>query len=280
MEKGTPCTINKKMIMSNKDIKEQHKMVDKLEKKTKGLKKSNKYNYIKGIQITDPDSGNRVYDFQGTRLPSVTTVLSATKNQAFLTRWKNKVGAHEAERIKNLSSKRGTAMHKFLESHIQGIGYDDLTPIGCQAKPMAQKVIEKGFKSVEEYYGSEVMLYYPGLYAGSTDLICLHDDLETVVDFKQANNPKKKEWIEDYFIQVAAYAMAHDELYKSTIRQAVIMICTPDLYYQEFKIQDQNLRSYKHKWLKRLDMYHELKFDEKEQVQVNVKADEFKKNER
>jgi genome maintenance exonuclease 1 len=280
MEKGTTCTINKKMIMSNKDIKEHHKMVDKLEKKTQGLKKSNKYNYIKGIQITDPDSGNRVYDFQGTRLPSVTTVLSATKNQAFLTRWKNKVGAHEAERIKNLSSKRGTAMHKFLESHIQGIGYDDLTPIGCQAKPMAQKVIEKGFKSVEEYYGSEVMLYYPGLYAGSTDLICLHDDLETVVDFKQANNPKKKEWIEDYFIQVAAYAMAHDELYKSTIRQAVIMICTPDLYYQEFKIQDQNLRSYKHKWLKRLDMYHELKFDEKEQVQVNVKADEFKKNER
>jgi len=276
MEKGTTCTINKKMIMSNKDIKEHHKMVDKLEKKTQGLKKSNKYNYIKGIQITDPDSGNRVYDFQGTRLPSVTTVLSATKNQAFLTRWKNKVGAHEAERIKNLSSRRGTAMHKFLESHIQGIGYDDLTPIGCQAKPMAQKVIEKGFKSVEEYYGSEVMLYYPGLYAGSTDLICLHDDLETVVDFKQANNPKKKEWIEDYFIQVAAYAMAHDELYKSTIRQAVIMICTPDLYYQEFKIQDQNLRSYKHKWLKRLDMYHELKFDEKEQVQVNVKADEFK----
>ena len=276
MEKGTTCTINKKMIMSNKDIKEHHKMVDKLEKKTQGLKKSNKYNYIKGIQITDPDSGNRVYDFQGTRLPSVTTVLSATKNQAFLTRWKNKVGAHEAERIKNLSSKRGTAMHKFLESHIQGIGYDDLTPIGCQAKPMAQKVIEKGFKSVEEYYGSEVMLYYPGLYAGSTDLICLHDDLETVVDFKQANNPKKKEWIEDYFIQVAAYAMAHDELYKSTIRQAVIMICTPDLYYQEFKIQDQNLRSYKHKWLKRLDMYHELKFDEKEQVQVNVKVDEFK----
>jgi len=276
MEKGTTCTINKKMIMSNKDIKEHHKMVDKLEKKTQGLKKSNKYNYIKGIQITDPDSGNRVYDFQGTRLPSVTTVLSATKNQAFLTRWKNKVGAHEAERIKNLSSRRGTAMHKFLESHIQGIGYDDLTPIGCQAKPMAQKVIEKGFKSVEEYYGSEVMLYYPGLYAGSTDLICLHDDLETVIDFKQANNPKKKEWIEDYFIQVAAYAMAHDEVYKSTIRQAVIMICTPDLYYQEFKIQDQNLRSYKHKWLKRLDMYHELKFDEKEQVQVNVKADEFK----
>ena len=239
------------------------------------MKKSNKYNYIQGKQITDPDSGNRVYDFNGSRLPSVTTVLGQTKNQQFLKDWKDRVGKEEAERIKNLSSRRGTAMHKFLENHIQGIGYDDLTPIGCEAKPMAEKIIEKGFESVEEYYGSEVMLHYPGLFAGSTDLICLHDGLETVVDFKQSNRPKKKEWIEDYYIQVAAYAMAHDEVYRSTIRQAVIMICTPDLYYQEFKIQDIDLRSYKHKWLKRLDMYHELQFDEKEQAQVDVKAEEF-----
>ena len=245
------------------------------------MKKSNKYNYIQGKQITDPDSGNRVYDFNGSRLPSVTTVLGQTKNQQFLKDWKDKVGKEEAERIKNLSSRRGTAMHKFLENHIQGIGYDDLTPIGCEAKPMAEKIIEKGFESVEEYYGSEVMLHYPGLFAGSTDLICLHDGLETVVDFKQSNRPKKKEWIEDYYIQVAAYAMAHDEVYRSTIRQAVIMICTPDLYYQEFKIQDIDLRSYKHKWLKRLDMYHELKFDEKERAKIdpNKLLKEFERDE-
>ena len=239
------------------------------------MKKSSKYNYLEGKQITDEESGSRVYDFNGSRLPSVTTVLGQTKNQQFLKDWKDRVGKEEAERIKNLSSRRGTAMHKFLENHIQGIGYDDLTPIGCEAKPMAEKIIEKGFESVEEYYGSEVMLHYPGLFAGSTDLICLHDGLETIVDFKQSNRPKKKEWIEDYYIQVAAYAMAHDEVYRSTIRQAVIMICTPDLYYQEFKIQDIDLRSYKHKWLKRLDMYHELQFDEKEQAQVDVKAEEF-----
>ena len=238
------------------------------------MKKSNKYNYIQGKQITDPDSGNRVYDFNGSRLPSVTTVLGQTKNQQFLKDWKDRVGKEEAERIKNLSSRRGTAMHKFLENHIQGIGYDDLTPIGCEAKPMAEKIIEKGFESVEEYYGSEVMLHYPGLFAGSTDLVCLHDGLETIIDFKQSNRPKKKEWIEDYYIQVAAYAMAHDEVYRSTIRQAVIMICTPDLYYQEFKIQDIDLRSYKHKWLKRLDMYHELQFDEKERTKP-MKTEDF-----
>ena len=234
------------------------------------MKKSNKYSYIQGKQITEEGTGIRHYDFQGMRLPSVTTILAKTKNQAYLTRWKNKVGHEQAEAIKNLSSKRGTAMHKFLEHHIAGTGYDDLTPIGCEAKPMAQKIVEVGAKPISEYYGSEVMLHYPGLYAGSTDLVCMHDGMETIVDFKQANRPKKKEWIEDYYAQIAAYAMAHDAYYGSTIRQGLIMVCTPDLYYQEFRITDHELRSWKHKFLKRLDHYHELIFDEKEQVKVNT----------
>jgi len=238
------------------------------------MKKSNKYKYIQGKQITDVDTGTRVYDIIGTRLPSVTTVLGATKNQQFLKDWKEKVGEEEAERITNLSSRRGTSMHKFLESHIQGVGYDDLTEIGCQAKPMAEKIIEVGLAPVSEYYGSEVMLHYPGLYAGSTDLVCNHNDLDTIIDFKQSNRPKKEEWIEDYKIQIAAYAMAHDAYYGSTIRQGVIMICTPDLYYQEFKIQDAELKSWKHKFLKRLDYYHELINDEKERTKP-MKAEDF-----
>ena len=246
-------------MMSDEDIKEYHNIG-----KEKKIKKSNKYNYLQGKQITDEESGNRVYDFNGSRLPSVTTILNATKNQQFLKDWKAKVGEEAAERIKNLSSKRGTAMHKFLESHIQGVGYDDLTGIGQEAKPMAEKIIEIGLTPVEEYFGTEVMLHYPGLYAGSTDFVCIHNGMETIVDFKQANRPKKIEWIDDYFLQIAAYALAHDYVYGSQIRQGVIMMCTPDLYYQEFKFQDSELRSWKHKFLKRLDMYHELKFDEKE----------------
>jgi len=160
-------------------------------------------------------------------------------------------------------------MHKFLESHIQGVGYDDLTTIGREAKPMADKIIQMGLTPVEEYYGSEVMLHYPGLYAGSTDLVCLHNGLETIVDFKQANRAKKEEWIEDYYIQIAAYAMAHDAYYGSSIEQGVIMICTPDLYYQEFKIEGAELRKWKHTFLKRLDHYHELIRDEKERAKVN-----------
>ena len=245
------------------------------------IKKSNKYSYLSGLQITDVDTGTRFYDFQGMRLPSVTTILAKTKNQSYLTAWKNKVGHEKAERIKNHSSSRGTAMHKFLEHHILGTGYDDLTSIGCEARPMAEKIIEIGLENVEEYYGSEVMLHYPGLFAGSTDLVCMHNGFETIVDFKQSNRPKKEEWIEDYYLQIAAYAMAHDAYYGSTIRQGVIMVCTPDLYYQEFKITDHELRSWKHKFLKRLDHYNELIFDEKERAKVDPKLllEEFEKDE-
>jgi ATP-dependent exoDNAse (exonuclease V) beta subunit len=221
------------------------------------MKKNNKYTYVRGQQITDHESGTRVYDFKGDRLPSVTTILSQTKNQEFLTRWKAKVGEANAERIKNLSSKRGTAMHKFLESHIQGIGYDDLTTIGREANSMAQKVIEMGLTPIEEYYGSEIMLHYPGLYAGSTDLVCLHNGRETIVDFKQANRPKKEEWIEDYKLQIAAYAMAHDYVHNSNIEQGVIMICTPDLYFQEFRFEGNEMRQYRHKFLERLSQYND-----------------------
>ena len=220
------------------------------------MKKNKKYKYVQASSITA--HGSRTYDVHGIRLPSVTTILDKTKNKSYLNRWRNRVGHEEAERIKNYSSKRGTAMHKFIEKYIQKSGYEDLTPIGVEAKPMAQKIIEIGLTPVSEYYGAEVTVHYPGLYAGSTDLVCLHNDMETIVDFKQSNRPKKEEWIEDYFLQIAAYAMAHDEVHRSMIRQGIIMVCTPDLYYQEFKIQDADLKRWKHKWLARLDAYHEI----------------------
>jgi len=219
------------------------------------MKKNSKYTYVRGTQAME--HGSRIYDFNGMRMPSVTTILSKTKDQSFLTAWKNKVGHENAERIKNVSSNRGTAMHKFLEKHIEDVGYDDLTTLGREAKAMANKIIEDGLSQVSEYYGSEVMLYYPDLYAGSTDLVCMHDGMETIVDFKQANRPKKEEWIEDYYLQIAAYAMAHDSVYGSNIQQGVIMVCTPDLYYQEFKCEGEKMRHYRHEFLKRLSQYHD-----------------------
>ena len=239
------------------------------------MKRNEKYKYATGKQINE-DSG-RIYDVAGYRLPSVTSILSRTKDQGFLKEWRAKVGDKEADRIMNLSSVRGTAMHKYLESHITDIGYEDLTDTGKQAKTMAEKVIEIGLAPVDEYYGSEVTMYYPGLYAGQTDLVCIHDGEDAIVDFKQSNRPKRREWVEDYYLQIAAYAMAHDYVHGSRINKGVIMVCTPDLYYQEFVVEGAELRQYKHKFLKRLDMYHELKFDEKEQRNTEKENEEYLK---
>ena len=218
------------------------------------MKKSNKYKY-KRVERNE-DHGSRTYDVQGLKLPSVTTILDKTKDKTYLDRWKAKVGHEEAERIKNLSSKRGTSMHKFIEKYITGVGYDDLTEIGQQAKPMAQKIIDVGLTPVTEYYGSEVSLYYPGLYAGSTDLVCVHNDIDTIIDFKQANKPKREDWIDDYFLQISAYAMAHDYVHGSNIQQGIILICTPDLYLQEFRFEGDRMRQYRHNFLKRLNEYY------------------------
>ena len=220
------------------------------------MKKNDKYTYVLGSRTTDHESGTRTYDFKGDKLPSVTTILNRTKDQTYLDKWKAKVGYEEAERIKNHSSKRGTSMHKFLEKHISGTGYDDLTEIGVQAKPMAQTIIDTGLAPITKYYGSEVTLHYPGLYAGSTDLVCEHGGKDTIIDFKQSNRPKKKEWVEDYYLQIAAYAMAHDCMHHSNIEQGIIMVCTPDLYFQEFKFDGDEMRQYLHKFLERLSQFY------------------------
>ena len=254
--------------MEDRDLDEYHSI-------GKPIKWNSKYTYVDASRIED--QGTRLYDVNGSRLPSVTTILGATKDQQFLKEWKAKVGEAEADRIKNLSSRRGTSMHKFLEHYVQGTGYDDLTEIGQKAKAMAEKVIDVGLTPVEEIYGSEVTLYYPGLYAGSTDLVCVHNGKDSIVDFKQSNRPKREEWIDDYKMQIAAYAMAHDYVHNSKIEQGIIMVCTPELYYQEFLVNGAELRQWKHKFLKRLDMYYDLKFDEKENANVQIKEEDFKK---
>ena len=220
------------------------------------MKKNNKFSYARGTRSTT--QGSRTYQVGGFNLPSVTTILNRTKDQSFLKKWRDRVGHDEAQRIFNLSSKRGTAMHKFLEKHIEDAGYEDLTPVGVEAKPMAKKIIDVGLSYVSQYYGSEVTLYYPGLYAGTTDLVCRHNDLDTIIDFKQSNRPKEEAWIEDYYLQIAAYAMAHDYIHGANIEQGIIMVCTPDLYHPEFKFSGLILRDWKHKFLKRLDEYYEI----------------------
>ena len=106
---------------------------------------------------------------------------------------------------------------------------------------MANVVIRSGLGDLEEVWGTEVTLYYPGLYAGATDVVGIYNGRESIIDFKQTNKPKQSEWISDYFTQLAAYAMAHNYVYGTKIQSGVILMCSKDCFFQKFEVSDQGI---------------------------------------
>ena len=205
--------------------------------------------------------GHRHYNVSDEKLPSVTSILGQTQSEEKrkkLAEWREREGKQQAQRILDQAGARGTAMHKVLEGYLLGQNHADFTELGEQAMMMAQQIIDNGIKgSLDEIWGSEVTLWYPELYAGATDVCGIYEGRESIIDFKQSNKPKRREWIEDYFTQLAAYAMAHNYIYQTKIQSGVILMCTKDGYFQKFVIQDEEFRQYKYKWLARVGQYYE-----------------------
>jgi len=223
------------------------------------MKWNKKFEYPASIRTSI--EGKRHYEITGQKLPSVTTILSATQSpekKAKLEEWKNRVGTQQADRIRDVSAMRGTAMHTYLEGYILGENHLDLTSIGQEAGKMANVVIQSGLKDLEEVWGSEVTLYYPGLYAGATDVVGIYDGKESIIDFKQTNKPKQREWIGDYFVQLAAYAMAHNHVYGTKIQNGVILMCSKDCFFQKFEVSDKEFKGYMHEFLRRVDEYYKI----------------------
>jgi len=225
------------------------------------MKHNNKYIYPKTVRETI--EGKRHYDIDSKeKLPSVTTILSATQDPEkaqSLKAWRDRVGEASATRIVDEAAARGTAMHKILERYVGEEGYLDLTQVGLNAHNMAIRVIEQGLCNVSEYYGIECTLFYPGLYAGQTDMVGVHKGQDAIIDFKQTNKPKKAEWVTDYKLQLAAYAMAHNYMHKTQITKGVIMMCSKDNYYQEFIVEGEEFKKYQHKWLGKISQYYQQK---------------------
>ena len=220
------------------------------------MKWNKKFDYPKTVR--GMVEGLRHYDINNEKLPSVTTILGKTQSPEKaegLAKWRARVGIDEAQRITDQAAIRGTAMHNILEHHILGKNKLDLTDVGQQAHKMADVVIDKGLSHLDEIWGSEVALYYPELYAGATDLVGVYKNAESIIDFKQTNKPKRREWIEDYMIQLGAYAMAHNYVYETKIQQGVVLMCSKDGYFQEFIVSSKEFQKYQHEWLKRLDLY-------------------------
>lgn len=216
-----------------------------------------KYEY-KDIPKTTKEDGERTYDTPSGKLPSVTTILDKTSDKTQIFEWKKRIGSKNADYITKLSANVGTCFHKHLENFIK----DEPRPTGSSlvrkyAKIISDVVIEKGLVKVDQIWGLECSLYFPGLYAGTADVIGIWKGKPAIMDFKNTRRPKKEEWLEGYFLQLTAYAMAHNEMFGTDIQTGVIMmVAREDEYlgeYQEFEIK---IKDWEDKWLTVLEKYY------------------------
>lgn len=217
--------------------------------------------------------GQRLYATpDGKRLPSVTTILERTKpeeSRRALAEWKRRVGTEQAQKITTEAANRGTRMHSYLEHYVKT---GELKPAGPNpfawpSHQMAMTVIDQGLKNVTEFWGVEIPLYFPNLYAGTSDGAGIHLGDEAILDYKQTNKPKREEWIDDYKLQLVAYALAHNEVYGTKIRKGVVLMCVrPDIdsqynitkapQYQEFLLKPEDFDHWEQEWWRRLELYY------------------------
>lgn len=219
------------------------------------LRDFDKYTYPKLTR--DETTGIRLYKTpEGDLVPSVTTILSKTKDMSGLRNWENRIGKKEAERVRNEAAAVGTSMHLTLECYVEDKKREfDFSPVHSQASPMADVVIRDGLQFVSEVWGSEVQLYYKDQYAGTTDLVGMYKGVPHIIDFKQTNKPKQEKWIQDYYLQLAAYIHAHNYTVGTDIKHGVVLMCSRDLQLQKFELDEIKFDKYSYMWFNRLREY-------------------------
>ena len=217
------------------------------------IKINKKYPYKKHNRFQS-ETG-RKYLVNESPVPSVTTILSATKDRKHLDDWRRRVGHSEADRIMNNASSVGTEMHQVLEYTLNGQGYFNAMEEGTKPRMMAKTILDN--IKIDEVWGNEISLEYQNKFAGTCDLTAIAYGKPSIIDWKQTNKPKREEWVEDYKLQLGAYYLAHTANY-GPIEQGIIAMCSRDLQYQEFKLSEPDLKEYADKFLNRLESYNNL----------------------
>lgn len=204
--------------------------------------------------------GNRMYVGQDDiPVPSVTTILDQTSDKTFLNEWRKRVGEQEAARISRESAGLGTRVHNAIEKYTKG---EDWTIAGnnmisIMAQKMSESIIQQGLTQVDEIWGSEVGLIAEGVYAGTADAVGLYQGTPSIIDFKTSKKIKKKEWIESYFLQGAAYSLAHNEMFGTDIQQIVILMVDRDAEFASFVVSGDEFVDYCNLWAERVIQYYQ-----------------------
>ena len=218
------------------------------------LKEKYKYPDLKRIQTPQ---GRKYVGEDNDPVPSVTTILSDTGDKTALIAWRKRVGEAEATRISTESAGLGTKVHNALEKYILGEEWNTFgnNHVSVLAESMTKSMID-GMDLVDELYGVEVGLIAKGLYAGTSDAIGMYEGTESIIDFKTAKKMKKREWIDDYFMQGCAYALAHNEMFGSNIKKVVILMVDRDSNFKDFIIEGEEFDKYCGMWAERLADYY------------------------
>jgi len=219
---------------------------------------TNIYTYPE-LKRQESDEGRFYLDSKNHPVPSVTTVLNKTSNKEdSIQQWRNRVGEEEANRIIKQSTDIGTMVHEALELYLNEQEWRNFSDNqdGVLAERMTEKFIESGLNSITEVWGLEVGLILDGLYAGTADCVGKINGVPSLIDFKTARKMKKREWIEDYFLQCCAYANAHNVMFNTDINQIVILMIDRSLIFQEFIVKPTEFNILTKLWKKRLIEFH------------------------
>ena len=216
-----------------------------------------KIEYKKLERVTTAE-GRRYIGDDNVPVPSVTTVLDKTSDKTALIAWRKRVGDEEANRVSKESAGLGTKVHNALEQYILGEDYEikGNNFVSILARDMTNLMINEGFTGVDEVWGTEIGLIAPGLYAGTTDCVGMHGGEEAIIDFKTSKKIKPAKWVQDYFLQCCAYAMAHNEMYGTNIRKGVILMVSRDVELKEYVIEGEEFDKYCGLWTARLEEYY------------------------
>jgi ATP-dependent exoDNAse (exonuclease V) beta subunit len=219
---------------------------------------TNKFDY-KTLDRTSVDGKRKYLTPDGGAVASVTTILDATKDKTHLIAWRKRVGEAKAKEITTEAAGVGTRMHKYLEDYVDTGEWPSAgsNPYAQQSHSMAEQIKLHAMQDVGEIWGSEVQLYVPQLYAGTTDLVGTYKGQPSIMDFKQTNKPKKVEWVEDYFLQLTAYAIAHNEIYGTNICEGHVFMCSRDGEYQQFDIWPDEFAEWESAWWDRVYTFYE-----------------------
>ena len=164
--------------------------------------------------------GARYYTVNGKPMVSITSVTSYWNKQIFVD-WRKRIGEAEANRITKRATTRGTATHELIENHLlnKEVEFDKPSPkmLFLQAK--------ETLKNINNIYALEKSLFSEELgVAGTVDCIAEYNGELSIIDFKTAEKPKPRDWIENYFVQAAAYACMFFERTGIPVKKLVIIM--------------------------------------------------------